>query len=143
MTNLSENNPSNLLFHKYVAEGIILPYVLKIINDNDKNPLCAQELVSIIQEKTGKKNPDGDIIFEGFNLSHGLQYSVLEHLERGGLVYGNYKASEEPMGNPKALCYWQITAEGKEKLKGIIEDCRHPFTENLYNLNQISKELFD
>jgi DNA-binding PadR family transcriptional regulator len=143
MTKLNENNPSSLLFRKYVAGEILIPYVLKIINDNDKNPLCVQELVSIIQEKTSKKNPDGDTLFEGFNLNHGLQYTVLEYLESDGLIYGNYKASEDPMINPKALCYWQITTEGTEKLNGIIEDYRHPFTENLYNLTQISKELFE
>jgi DNA-binding PadR family transcriptional regulator len=143
MTKLSENNPSSLLFRKYIAGGIILPYVLKVINDNNNNPLCTQELVSIIQEKTSKKNPDGNTIFEGFNLNHGFQYTVLERLEIDGLIYGIYKTSEEPRVNPKAPCYWHITAEGKEKLNAIIEDYRHPFTENLYNLTQISKELFE
>jgi DNA-binding PadR family transcriptional regulator len=142
MKNQSNNNPSRLLCRKSIIEGILLPFLLKIINDNGKEPLCVQQLASIIQEKTNKKNPTGETVFEGLNVNNGLLHTVLERLERDGIICGIYQTSEEPKVNPKAPIYWRITPKGKEELNDIIEDYRHPFMETLYNLTQISKELF-
>lgn len=112
------------LLGEVLTRGFLTVYILYLL---DKNPLCGNEIVTEIAERTGGR----------WQPSPGGVYPLLRKMEKSGFASGEWEDSDK-----RTRRNYTITPEGRKELKRLQEALRPKAENTLEVFRIVSGDLF-